>query len=49
MCAATKKTQTKQNNSETRVTHLKEKMIKGMSIKGNNYQIPSMQVFVLDG
>lgn len=28
---------------------LKEKVIKGTSIKVNSYQIPSMQIFVLDG
>lgn len=46
---AAKKQPKANHNSEITVTHLKEKMIKGMSIKANNYQIPSMKAFVLDG
>lgn len=38
MCAATKKTPNKaKHKSETTVTRFKENMVKGMSIKTNNY------------
>lgn len=38
MCAATKKPPNKaKHKSETTVIHFKENMVKGMSIKTNNY------------